>query len=73
MLPKAAEEYAQQIRMGLNGSPAQAGRARLILKELLGPIELQQQLDGSVWASYRIDRNVLIRAAVGDGYRGRGI
>jgi len=52
MLPKAAEEYAQQIRMGLNGSPAQAGRARLILKELLGPIELQQQLDGSVWASY---------------------
>jgi len=73
LLPKAAAEYQQQIREGLNGSPAQAGKARLILREMVGPIELDQQADGSVWASYKIDPAVLIQAAGGTDGRGRGI
>lgn len=35
-LPAAAEEYRQQIVKGLQGTPAEASRARMAVRKLLG-------------------------------------
>jgi hypothetical protein len=66
LLPQAAAEYRQQINEGLGDSPAQAAKARLILRELIGPVELDQQPDGWVRIHYKIKPSVLIQAAGGD-------
>lgn len=63
LLPKAASALQRQIREGLDGSPVQMARARLILRDLIGPIQLDQQADGSVWANYRFNPAALIQAA----------
>ena len=50
MLPKAAEAYRQQIERGLDNDPREAAKARVILRDLLGPIQLCPGQDGSLWA-----------------------
>ncbi len=51
-LPKAAAAYRQQIERGLDNNPREANKARVILKELLGPIQMCPGPDGSLWAEF---------------------
>ena len=39
-------------------------KARLVLRELLGQIRLEPEADGSLWAAYKIQPAVIVRAAV---------
>ena len=50
MLPKAAEAYRQQIERGLDNDPREAAKARVILRDLLGPFQLCPGQDESLWA-----------------------
>lgn len=47
LLPRAAEEYRKQIVSGLNGDPTDAAAARLILRDLIGPLTLTPGQPGS--------------------------
>jgi hypothetical protein len=72
MLPKAAALYRQQIAEGLDGDPRAAGKARVILRQLVGgKITLGSRADGSVWAEYGLHTTALLRAAGTDGSGGR--
>jgi hypothetical protein len=62
MLPKAAAMYRQQIKDGLDGDPRAAAKARLILRDLLGPITLTPGKKGELWASYRLTPAALVKA-----------
>ena len=65
MLPKAAEAYRQQIERGLDDDPREAAKARVLLRDLLGPIQLCPGQDGSLWAQYHTRPAALIKRAVG--------
>ena len=65
MLPKAAEAYRKQIERGLDDDPRAAAKARVILKDLLGPIQMCPGPDGSLWAQYHTRPAALIKRAVG--------
>lgn len=69
MLPKAADAYRKQITQGLDGDPRAAARARVLLRDLLGPITLDQDKSGQVWASYKLNRAALLGRC---GTNGRG-
>lgn len=68
LLPQVASLYVKQIEAGLDGGP-RALKARMILRDLLGPIRLAKAQDGALWASYRFNSGVLLRAT---GTPGRG-
>ena len=68
-LPNAAELYRRQITLGLDGDPRAALRARIALRNLLGPIQLEQGEGASVWAVYEMHPAALVMGA-GSGYRG---
>ena len=75
-LPKAAAAYRQQIERGLDDNPREANKARVILKELLGPIQMCPGPDGSLWAEFYARPAALVKKAVGtsvgsDGSGGR--
>lgn len=70
MLPNAAELYRKQIEDGLDGDPRAAAKARVVLRKLLGPILLEQETDGSVWARYEVQPGALLAQAVGNAGRG---
>jgi hypothetical protein len=72
MIPNAAELYRRQIAAGLNGDSRAVLMARVALRGLLGPIRLDAEEDGSVWANYEMRPAALIQAACTDG-RGEGI
>ena len=65
MLPKAAEAYRKQIERGLDGDTRAAAKARVILRDLLGPIQMCPGKDGSLWAQYHTRPAALIKRAVG--------
>jgi hypothetical protein len=65
MLPKAAEAYRKQIEKGLDNDPRAAAKARVILRDLLGPIQMCPGQDGSLWAQYHTRPAALIKGAVG--------
>jgi len=71
MLPKAADAYRRQIEEGLGNDPRAAGKARAILRKLLGPIRLVPE-QGGLWAEYNVQSAALLRA-VGSGGSGGGI
>ncbi len=54
MLPKVAEEYCHQITRRLYNNRKAASKARVILRELLGPIDLRPGPDKSLWAEYEL-------------------
>ena len=60
MLPKATAAYRRHISKGLNGDVRAALKARVILRDLPGPISLEPGEDGSPWANYRISPQVLV-------------
>ena len=66
-LPKAAEAYRQQIEPELDDNPREANKARVILRDLLGPIEMCPEPDGSLWAEYYARPAALLKKAVGTG------
>jgi len=66
-LPKAAEAYRRQIELGLDGNPREATKARAILKELLGPIEMCPEPDGSLWAEFCARPAARVKKAIGTG------
>ena len=65
MLPKAARAYREQIERGLDDNPREAAKARVILRDLLGPIQLCPDQDGGLWAQYHTRPAALIKRAVG--------
>ncbi len=65
MLPNAAQAYRQQIERGLDNDPREAAKARIILRDLLGPIRMCPGQDGSLWAQYHTRPAALIKSAVG--------
>jgi site-specific DNA recombinase len=69
MLPKAAALYRQQIEDGLDGDVRAVSNARVILREMLGPIRLRPGNDGGLWAEYGMNPAALLRSA-GTGGRG---
>ena len=75
-LPQAAQAYRRQIERGLQANPREANKARVILKDLLGPIQMCPEQDGSLWAEFDARPAALLKKAVGtsvgsDGSGGR--
>ena len=75
-LPRAAEAYRRQIVKGLDDNPREANKARTILRDLLGPIQMCPEPDGSLWAEFYARPAALVKRAVGtsvgsDGSGGR--
>ena len=62
--PKAARAYRQQIERGLGDDPRVAAKGRVILRVLLGPIQMCPVQDGSRWAQYHTRPAALIKRAV---------
>src|SRR5687767_6643262 len=62
MLPRAAETYRKQVVAGLDGHSDAMIKARQILRESLGAIQLKIESDGSLRAEYSIQPAALIRA-----------
>jgi hypothetical protein len=69
LLPKAAAMYCRQIEQGLEGDPRAALKARIILRDMLGPITMMPGPNGELWAGYRLNTAALVKAA-GTGGRG---
>ncbi len=63
LLPKAAEAYRRQIAQGLDDDPRAAGKARVILRKLLGSIELSPGPDMRLWAEYELRPSALLKTA----------
>jgi site-specific DNA recombinase len=61
LLPKAAAAYGAVIARGLAGNPKATAAARVILRGLVGIVDLQPRADGSLWASYRLNPAALVR------------
>lgn len=68
MLPKAAPMYLRMIDQGLAGDARAAAKARILLRNYLGPITISTD-DKGVWAAYRLNPAALIQGA---GQVGRG-
>ena len=64
-VPKAAQVYRRQIELGLGGDAREAAKARVILRDLLGPIQMCPGPDGSLWAQYHTRPAALVKRAVG--------
>ena len=69
MLPRAADAYRRQIAEGLDNDPRAAGKARAILRKLLGPIRFVPDEDGGLWAEYEVQPGALLK---GVGTAGSG-
>ena len=63
MLPKAASVYLELIEEGLGGNARSAAKAKVILKDMLGPISLSPGEGGSLWAAYYNNPWALVRDA----------
>jgi site-specific DNA recombinase len=70
MLPKAAAAYLKQVDAFAAGDPKATVKVRLMLKGMIGPIKLEPEPDGSLWATHKqLDVAALVRTA---GTSGRG-
>lgn len=65
MLPTGAQAHRKQIERGLDDDPRAAAKARVILRDLLGPIQMCAGKDGSLRAQYHTRPAALIKRAVG--------
>ena len=70
MVPNAASDYRKQINLGLDGDPRAAMRARAILRKLCGPIVIESDEDGSVWARFELRPAPLHEQGCRDSGRG---
>ena len=62
-LSKAAELYRRQIAQGLDNDARAAGKARALLRKLLGTIRLCPGPDNSLWAEYEMQPAALLKQA----------
>jgi hypothetical protein len=69
MLPKAAELFRRQVELGLRGDERSASKARVVLRELLGRINLKPEGEGELWAEYGVQPAAVLRVV---GYSGSG-
>ena len=54
MIPRAAEEYREQIGMGLDGNPREAQKARHTLRKMI-PEKIRLTPNGNeLWADYAL-------------------
>lgn len=60
-LPKAADAYRRQIAQGLRDDPRAAGKARALLRKLVGTIRLVPE-GADLWAESEMQPGVLLRA-----------
>jgi hypothetical protein len=61
MMPSAAEEYREQISMGLDGKPREAQKAPHTLRKMI-PENVQLVPNGKeLWAEYKLDPAGLAR------------
>ena len=60
-LPKAADAYRRQIALGLHDDPRAAGKARALLRKLLGTVRLVPEGTG-LWAEFEMQPGVSLRA-----------
>ena len=51
----------------MDDNPREANKARVILRDLLGPIEMSPGPDGSLWAEFYARPAALVKKAVGTG------
>ncbi len=66
-MPTPAEAYRRQIERGLDNNSREATKARVILRDLLGPIQMCPGPDGSLWAEFYARPAALLTKAVGTG------
>jgi site-specific DNA recombinase len=71
LLPKAAAAYGRMIKKGLDGNPGATAEARVVLRGLVGRVDLMPKADGSLWASYRLNPAALVKPVWSDGSGGR--
>jgi site-specific DNA recombinase len=71
LLPKAAAAFCKVVKSGLAGHPEATAKARVVLRGLVGRIDLQPRLDGSLWASYRLNPAALVKPVWSSGSGGR--
>jgi hypothetical protein len=64
-LPNAAEAYRQQIEPGLDDNPRDTNKARVILNDLLGPIQMCPGPDGSLSVEFYARPAGLVKKAIG--------
>lgn len=64
-IPKAADVYRRQIERGLENNPREAAKARVILRDLLGPIQMCPGPNGTLWAECDARPAALLKKAVG--------
>jgi site-specific DNA recombinase len=68
ILPRAAELYRKQIAQGLSGDPHAAGKARVVLREMFGRINLRR--DGKMlYAEYTLKPEAILQVV---GLKGLG-
>ena len=73
MLSSAAELYREQIGLGLDGDPRAALKARALLRKLCGPILVESDPDGSVWARFDLQPAALLSQVAGTEGQGDGV
>ncbi len=71
ILPKAAAMYRSQVELGLGGGERAALKARVFLRELLGPIDLRREGEGELWAEYGMQPAALLKVVGFSGSGGR--
>jgi site-specific DNA recombinase len=60
ILPKAAEMFRRQLEQGLDGDPRAAGKARVVLRQLFGRINMRR--DGSaLYAEYTLKPEAVLK------------
>ena len=74
MLPRAAEAFRTAITEGLDGKhPEAAARARLLLRELIGPVTIKTEPSGEVWGEFETRPAALFRGVADTDGRGEAI
>ena len=71
VLPRAAELYKRQVEAGLDGDPREAAKARVVLKEMFGRINMCREGE-KLYAEYTLKPEALLQVvglkAVGNDY-----
>ena len=72
MLPRAAEAYRRQIKLGLDGDEREALKARVLLRELFGgEVRLVPLEGGGLDARWNLHTEALLRGVGTCGSGGR--
>jgi hypothetical protein len=62
-------QFRRQVELGLRGDERSATKARVVLRELLGRINLKPEGEGELWAEYGVQPTAVLKVV---GYSGSG-